>query len=431
LLIIDLRLFVLDGHQIEDIVSLFDLCGPVEISDFNTKGNINQESYLVIAGPPSDRSEHILQRLNPDVFIQPRRVMNAMILCIDAQQKALSAGILRKDQEWETIRLIPTKEGNAFLELPNGKPECWRMMKRIPHVHSYRSLAEIPDIKARLQVAEEAGRGLALFRTLTAGMDVSRVIDSLPGYHDITVYYDQLFSVLAGCRTLQEASDYLPEDPVTRKSTERHFFIHIQPEKYRQRMRDPELAPFVALALEQRSFALTISRQLAAGELQKAVIHGDTKLDNFLFSKRSGKVKTIIDMDTIMPHTWLTDWGDMVRSLANVAGERETDPQKIEIDLEVFRAAARGFVKSSRHIAPREVELMTDAAQIMALELGVRFLADYLRGDSYFKLKPEDPHDLNKTRSMVQFRVFELLRKNSRSAKLYIKELSRQSSADR
>jgi hypothetical protein len=74
---------------------------------------------------------------------------------------------------------------------------------------------------------------------------------------------------------------------------------------------------------------------------------------------------------------------------------------------------------------------MTDAAQIMALELGVRFLADYLRGDSYFKLKPEDPHDLNKTRSMVQFRVFELLRKNSRSAKLYIKELSRQSSADR
>jgi N-acetylhexosamine 1-kinase len=426
LLIIDLRVFVLGRHQIEDIVSRFDLCGPVEISDFKIKGNINQESYLIVAGPPSDRREYILQRLNPDVFTQPRRVMNAMILCIDAQQKALSEGVLRKDQEWETIRLVPTKEGQAFLEYPNVKPECWRMMKRIPHVHSYRSLAEIPDIKAQIQIAEEAGRGLALFRTLTAGIDVSRVIDSLPGYHDITVYYDQLFSVLAGCRTLREASDYLPEDPITRKNTERHFFIHIQPEEYRQRVRDPELASFVALALEQKSFALSIAGKLAAGKLQKAVIHGDTKLDNFLFSKRSGKVRTIIDLDTLMVHTWLTDWGDMVRSLSNVAGERETDLQKIEINPEIIRAAARGFMKSSRDIAPREVELMIDAAQIMALELGVRFLADYLRGDSYFKLKPEDPHDLNKTRSMVQFRVFELLRKNSSSAKLYIEELSKQ-----
>jgi len=259
-------------------------------------------------------------------------------------------------------------------------------------------------------------------------MDVSQVTESLPGYRNTTLYYDQLSSVLAGCRTSQEASPYLPKDPVVRQSTEQHFLVHIQPEEYHQRLSDPELAPFIALALEQKSFALTIARKLVEGDLQKTIIHGDTKLDNFLFSNRTGKVKTIIDLDTIMPHTWLSDWGDMVRSLANVAGERETDPEKIEIDPEIFRAAARGFVNSSRGIAPQEVELMADAAQIMALELGVRFLADYLRGDSYFKLQPRDPHDLNKIRSIVQFRVFELLRKHSRSMKPYIEELSRQSS---
>jgi Ser/Thr protein kinase RdoA (MazF antagonist) len=299
------------------------------------------------------------------------------------------------------------------------------MMIQIPQVRSYRSLGEIPDFESRLQVAEEAGRGLALFRKLTAGMDASKVTSSLPGYHDTRLYYDQLISALAGCRTPREASDHFPGDPTIRESTEQHFLIHIPLEEHSRRLSDTELAPFIDLALKEKTFALSIAQKLAAGDLQKVIIHGDTKLDNFLFSGRTGKIRSIIDLDTIMPHTWLTDWGDLVRSLANVAGEQETDPKKIEADPEIIRAAARGFMDSNSGIEPQEVELMMDAAQIMALELGVRFLADYLRGDSYFKLKPGDPRDLNKTRSMVQFRVFELLRKNSASAKLYIKELHR------
>ena len=164
--------------------------------------------------------------------------------------------------------------------------------------------------------------------------------------------------------------------------------------------------------------------KLACGELQKAVIHGDTKLENFLFSSSSGRVKSIIDLDTVMPHTWLTDWGDMVRSLVNTAGETESDPERIEIDPEVFSVAARGFLGSARYIDPQEIELMADAPQIMALELGVRFLADYLRGDSYFKLRVGDPEDLNKTRALVQFRVFEGLRRAAASARVNIEELS-------
>ncbi len=419
----------MDRFRIADIVSRFEISRSVEISDFERKGNINHQTYLVIAGSPADRKEYILQNLNSDVFTQPHRVMEAMILCIEAQKKALSKGILSNDQDWDTIRLIPTKEGGLFLEVGDeARPECWRMMAKIPQVHSYRSLGEIPDFELRLQVAEEAGRGLALFRKLTADMDVSRVTSSLPGYHDTRIYYDQLTSVLAGCRTPREASDYVPNDPITKQSTEQHFLIHISPEEHSRRLSDPELAPFTDLALEEKPFALSIAQKLAAGDLQKTIIHGDTKLDNFLFSNLSGKIRSIIDLDTIMPHTWLIDWGDLVRSLANVAGERETDPKKIEIDPEIIGAAARGFMGSSGGIAPQEVDLMTDAAQIMALELGVRFLADYLRGDSYFRLKPEDPLDLNKIRSMVQFRVFELLHKNSASVKLYIQDLHTQRS---
>jgi len=119
-------------------------------------------------------------------------------------------------------------------------------------------------------------------------------------------------------------------------------------------------------------------------------------------------------MDTILPHTWLSDWGDMMRTLVNPAGEKETDLGKIRIDFEVFQSAARGFLESAQAIAPEEIALMADAVQIMALELGVRFLADYVRGDSYFMLGAEEPQDLNKTRALVQFRLFEELRNNAR-----------------
>ncbi len=417
-----------DIKKAQSIASLFDLPYPVKAFDFERKGNINQKTYLIEAGLPGNCTEYILQLLNPVIFTQPRVVMNSMISCIQAQQKALKKGVLRSDEEWEPIGLVPTKDGKPYLEvMDEGSLRCWRMMTRIRDTKVYRSLGEISDPDARLRLAEEAGRGLALFRILTADMDASQLSCPLPGYRDTFLYYDQLASVLEGSRTLGEAAAYLPADAVVRQSTALQFLVHISPEEYRRRREDPQLERFMALALEQKPFALTLVQGLKNGDLKKVVIHGDTKLENFLFNASTGNVRALVDLDTIMPHTWLSDWGDMVRSLVNVAGERERDLERIEIDMEVFKAVARGFMRSARHLALQEVGLMAEAAQILALELGVRFLADYLRGDSYFKLKPADPRDLNKTRALVQFCVFEKLRKNAGSLKRCLEELYRAS----
>jgi len=189
-----------------------------------------------------------------------------------------------------------------------------------------------------------------------------------------------------------------------------HFLVQIGSGEYRRRRTDPQMRPLIALALEQKPFALTLGRGLGSGTIKKVIVHGDTKLDNFLFNPVTGNVRALVDLDTVMPHTWLSDWGDMTRSLVNIAGERETDPDKIEASLEIFGAVAQGFLGAARPIAPQEIGLMADAPQIMALELGVRFLTDYLRGDSYFKPGPSDPSDLNKIRAVVQFRLFERLR---------------------
>jgi Ser/Thr protein kinase RdoA (MazF antagonist) len=161
---------------------------------------------------------------------------------------------------------------------------------------------------------------------------------------------------------------------------------------------------------------------MKSGSIKKVVVHGDTKLENFLFNPATGNVKALIDLDTIMPHTWLSDWGDMLRSLVNIAGEREKDPDKIDVDLEVFRAVTQGFFQSARNIPSPEIKLMAEAPQILALELGVRFLTDYLRGDSYFMLSPVDPPDLNKIRALVQFRLFETFQKNTDWLKHCIEE---------
>jgi N-acetylhexosamine 1-kinase len=141
------------------------------------------------------------------------------------------------------------------------------------------------------------------------------------------------------------------------------------------------------------------------------LIHGDTKLDNFLFSARTGRVKALVDLDTIMSHTWLSDWGDMVRSLVNVAGERESDLDRITVDLDVLGALARGFLGSTQNTEPGEIALMAEAPQIMALELGYGFF-DYLREtagqtDSRRTTRPEQ------TRAMVRFRLFAQLRNQS------------------
>ncbi|RPI25319.1 MAG: hypothetical protein EHM61_14710 [Acidobacteria bacterium] len=407
------------------IASVFALPRPVESYDFPEKGNINRHTYLISGGPERTRREFLLQQINQQVFTRPWSVMRSMIASIQAQQESLERGELREGEEWETITLVPTQRDRPYLEINDRRGySCWRLMVKIPESRTFKSLSEIADSAERLRIAEEAGSGLALYLAFTARMDISGLESPLPGYRDTRLYYNQLLSVLEGNRTPESASAYLPADPLVRQSTELHFLVNIPDAEYQRRLNDPALAPFIRLACEREGYAMTLLREMTSGELRTVAIHGDTKLDNFLFSTRSGRVKAMVDLDTIMPHTWLVDWGDMVRSLANVAGEKETDLGKVGVDLDIYQAVARGFLRSAREVRKVEVARMVDAVQIIALELGVRFLADYVRGDSYFKLGPADPPDLNKTRAMVQLTLFKKLTEAAEQTQRCIEQIS-------
>lgn len=400
--------------RIQTLASRFALPGPLEAFEFSGKGNINQHSYLVLSGARENPDPYLLQMLNPAVFRHPEGVIEAMTLCLEAQRRALARLEDPDLRAWEVLKLVPTVEGRPCLVIPGEDgAHCWRMMGYLRDTRCWRSLGEIPDRETRLRVAAEAGRGLALFGLLTADLDPGRLRTPLPGYRDTALYYAQLHSVLAGNRTAAEAAPFLPEDASLAADTEHDFVVHLAPGEFERRRADAGVRRLSALAAGYRDFALTLCRGLAEGRLQRTAVHGDTKLENFLFDAATGRVRALVDLDTIMPHTWLSDWGDLVRSLVNIAGERETDAEKIRIDPALFRAAARGFLGRARPLAAGERALMAAAPAIMALELGVRFLADYVRGDRYFRLRPADPPDLNRSRALVQFRVFEELHRHA------------------
>ena len=392
------------SNDIEWVARQFRISGAIVVAPFEGKGNINIHTYLVIAGG----NEYLLQKVNSDVFTMPYRVMRAMITSLNAQTAALDKP--EAPGLWEPITLISTRDGQPFLDLTDEHGwSVWRLMVRIPKSVGFKSLSELTDRDEQLRLAEEVGKGLAIYADLTSDVDAATVESSLPGYRDAGLYYRQFYSVLAGNRTLEEAASLLPQDPITRASTQAHFLVALPEAEYYARKNDPELAPYIELVREQESLAMCLWMALGEGRIQPSLIHGDTKLENFLFCSQTGCVKSLVDLDTIMPFTWLGDWGDMLRSLVNVAGEAERDLSKVTVDEDVFTAVARGFLGAAKGISDSEATMLVPAIQSLALEIGLRFLADYLRGDTYFQLDASAPADLNKVKAMAQLTLYRRL----------------------
>lgn len=399
------------------IARRFMIEGPIELEEFKGRGNINLETHLVQAGP--QQATYLLQKINTDVFPLADRVMLGMVASVEAQASAVRRG-LNADHRWEVPELVPTHTGDLYV----SDEGVWRMMRYIEGTVSYKSLSELPEAR-RLETAQEVGKGLALYSDLTSSIDPEQIATALPGYRDTRLYFNQLDAAVEGCRALSETVHRLPEDPEVRQASARHFLTVLDETERMSRLRDPQVRRFIDLAMEHRHLGLGLQERRERGEIRRTAIHGDTKIENFLFCAMSGQVVALVDLDTVMPLTWLADWGDMVRSLCNVAGEKERDLEKVQVDREVYAAVLEGFLSTASSVTPDEIALMPKAVQVIALELGIRFLADYLRGDTYFQLAPGDPTELNKVRAMVQLTLFEKLLEHEAEAQALVRRFSR------
>lgn len=132
------------------------------------------------------------------------------------------------------------------------------------------------------------------------------------------------------------------------------------------------------------------------------VTHNDTKLNNILFDSETHKALCIIDLDTVMPGLSLYDFGDSIRFGASTGAEDEPDLSKIELDLSLFEAFTRGYLEGcAGSLTQKEIELLPMGAKLMTYECGIRFLADFLTGDHYFKVHREH-HNLDRARTQFK-----------------------------
>ncbi len=389
------RLFhIASGFKIEDIA---------DIAGFHEKGNINRDAYLLRCHPGGWENEYLLQRLNTEVFTRPQRVVKSVSAWVKAQGDYLARNPHIED--WVPIELVPHRDGGDWAIVHGDRgTEYWRLMKKIPHCRSFKSLGATGDRPDQLRIAEEMGRGLALNADLTSDLHPDHIETALLGYRNTPLYIDQYRAIVS-----DSPANLLPEDHDLRSATETLFHSVLTQEERKRRFDDPELAEWLKLIEDNLDFAVSLHRDVQNGVVRKTAIHGDTKIENFLFCLHTGEVRSLVDLDTIMPYTWLADWGDMVRSLCNVAGEKESDLSKVVVDQEVYAAVIRGFLRTTEACLPEEIERMHDAVSTITFELGLRFFTDYLRGDNYFQLADFDPQDLNRVRGLAQLKLFKEL----------------------
>jgi Ser/Thr protein kinase RdoA (MazF antagonist) len=161
----------------------------------------------------------------------------------------------------------------------------------------------------------------------------------------------------------------------------------------------------LSFALVREKDAGALMELLQAGKMPYRVTHNDTKLNNILIDSASGEGICIIDLDTVMPGAASFDFGDSIRFGASTAAEDETDLNKVSMSIDLFDVFAKGYLSVAKEfLTDTEVESLAVGAKIMTFECGIRFLTDYLNGDTYFKIH-RTHHNLDRCRT--QFKLVE------------------------
>lgn len=335
-------------NKLMEIYSKFDACS--DISPYGN-GHIN-DTYLC-----SLSCDFILQRINTDVFKNPDELMENIVNVTDhLKNKIISRG---GDVSRETLSVIRTLDGKSYYKDTDGS--CYRMYRFVSDTVSI-------DKPEKCEHMFEAGKAFGKFQLLLDDFDATKLHETIVDFHTTPKRVEQLKAAIE--------TNYQNRAETVKKE--------------------------IAEALEYAKYADAITSAIKAGEVPVRVTHNDTKLNNILFDKNSLEGICVIDLDTVMPGSMLYDFGDALRFGASTGSEDETDLSKIEFDLDMFEAFTKGFLgETASCLTEKEAELLPLSALILTYECGIRFLADYLNGDTYFKIHREH-HNLDRARTQLK-----------------------------
>lgn len=341
----------------EKIMRAFGIQDEVLIAEPFGSGHINDTLRVVVKAENEDK-EYVLQRMNTEIFKDPVGLMNNIKKVTEYMKEV----ILRKggDPTRETLNFYPTTEGKMFYIDEEGK--YWRLEDMVVRSRSY-DLATTPEMFASTGVA------FGQFMADLADFPARELVEVIPNFHHTGVRFATFESEVKA-------------DRAGRLDTCREE---------------------VEFALARKELAETIVKQLANNELPLRVTHNDTKINNILMDIDTDEPICIIDLDTIMPGACAYDFGDSIRFGASSALEDEQDLSKVYMKMDLFEAYTKGYMESvGKTLTPAEAKSLAVGAAVITYETGIRFLGDYLNGDTYFKIHREGQ---NLDRARTQFKL--------------------------
>jgi Ser/Thr protein kinase RdoA (MazF antagonist) len=329
----------------------------ISVNEFGN-GNIN-DTYLVnIDTELPEEKQFVLQRINTQVFKQPKLIMQNMRAFTEhMRRRARNEG-----HQWEMPRVIPACDGQDFYMDPEGN--FWR---GISYVHGARSFETIKDAT----LAREVGYALGTFQYLISDLPIHKLADTLEGFH-ITPRYLQNFDQAFSKNGFKSSAEV------------KHCLNFVE---------------------RRRAFAHVLENAREQGKLQLRPVHGDPKVNNVMIDEASGRAISLVDLDTVKPGLIHYDIGDCMRSGCNPLGEETEQWEAVQFDPEIGAAILEGYLTQARNfLTEADYNYLFDSIRLLAFELGVRFFTDYLDGDVYFKVKYPQ-HNLQ--RALVQFKLTE------------------------
>lgn len=337
--------------MIEKILKKYDIKGDLVSIEKYGSGNINK-TYVVIIG----KKKYLVQQINNKVFTEPYKLMKNIEGVTSYLKK-------RIDKKHKVLELIKTKDdkGLCYIINESGYREYYRIYEFIENAISY-------DTSKDKEIVFNTGKAFGNFQKLLQDYPIDMLEETIKDFHDTHKRYKRLLNDIR----IDSAG------------------------------RVAEVTREIDFIKKREDYYDILMNGLKSGDIPYRVTHNDTKVNNVMMDKNTNDYLAVIDLDTVMPGTMLFDYGDGIRSTCATASEAETDLDKVAIDMELFKAYTDGYMSEmAKCLTKTEVSLMAESVIIMTIELAIRFLNDYINGDTYFMIK-YDKHNLDRARNQIK-----------------------------
>lgn len=347
--------------ELKKICEQFAIKGNLIKIECHGSGNINKTFMATYEMENGEIKSFIFQKINTTVFKEPYKLMkNIENVTNFIVMKTQFCG----DEIHPCLTVIKNKNNKPLVEVKDpktGEKQYYRAYNCIENSISY-------DVSTDKKVVYEVGQAFGHFQSLLSDYDVEELETTIPDFHNTPKRFDDFMAdiELDVCDRVYEVSQE------------------------------------IITILKYKGCKDKIVNLLKKGTIPTRVTHNDTKVNNVMIDKTTGEYLTVIDLDTVMPGSSLYDYGDGVRSTCSSTSEDEADLTKVELIMDLFKEYTKGYLgEVAEYLTEDEVCNMGESIKVITFELALRFLNDYINGDTYFKTR-YDKHNLVRTRNQLK-----------------------------